>query len=117
MISGNLICFRVSGQSFINKNCDNSRTSHDIDIKLGSVAKLDKRITTISNKLTITSCQQILMSFSIFRFLANLQQSGSRIPDAWPRKITFLLIITFYFTKTESRTKKFLTQLSHYWFE
>ena len=31
------------GQSFINKNCNNSRTSHDTDMKLGAISKLDKR--------------------------------------------------------------------------
>ena len=27
--------FQISGEFFINKNCHNSRTSHDVDIKLG----------------------------------------------------------------------------------
>ena len=31
--------FRISGQSFINGNCHNSRTSDDIDMKLGSETK------------------------------------------------------------------------------
>ena len=35
--------FWISGQSFINKNCHNSRTSHDIDMKFRPVTKLDKR--------------------------------------------------------------------------
>ena len=34
--------------SFINKNCHNSRTSHDTDIKLGPVTKLDQRNTVTS---------------------------------------------------------------------
>ena len=34
--------FWISGQSFLNKNCHNPRTNHDVDIKLGPVAKLDK---------------------------------------------------------------------------
>ena len=29
----------------------------------------------------------------------------------------FSLIVTFYLTKTENKTKKSLTQLSHYFFE
>ena len=33
----------VSVQSFINKNCHNSRTSHNIEIKLEPVIKLDKK--------------------------------------------------------------------------
>ena len=38
----------ISGQSLINKNCHNSRTSHDIDTKLGPVTKLDKESTSTS---------------------------------------------------------------------
>ena len=44
--------FRISGQSFINENCHNSRTSHDIDMKLGPVTKLDKTNTTTSKKFS-----------------------------------------------------------------
>ena len=36
---------------------------------------------------------------------ANLEQSGSQIPDSWSVKLTFSLTLTFYFTKTENRTK------------
>ena len=34
--------FRISGQLFINKNCHNSRTSHDIDMQLGPITKFDE---------------------------------------------------------------------------
>ena len=34
--------FQISGQSLIKVNCHNSRTSDDIDMKLGPVTKLDK---------------------------------------------------------------------------
>ena len=34
-----------------------------------------------------------------------------------PVKLTFSIIVTFYFTKFENRAKKSLTQLSHSWFE
>ena len=40
--------FRISGQSLIKENCHNSRTSDDIDVKLGPVTKLDKRNKTTS---------------------------------------------------------------------
>ena len=30
--------------------------------------------------------------------MANLEESGNRIPDAWSVKLTFLLIVTFYFS-------------------
>ena len=45
--------------------------------------------------------------------MANLEQTGSRIPDVQSAKLTFSLTVTFYLMKTENRTKKFLTQLSH----
>ena len=54
------ICnFLISDHSLINKICHNSTTSNDIDMKLGSVAKLDKRNMTTSKKLAITSYQNL----------------------------------------------------------
>ena len=49
--------FRISGQSLIKVNCHNSRTSNDIEMKLGPLTKLDKRNKTTSKKLTMTSCR------------------------------------------------------------
>ena len=46
--------------------------------------------------------------------MANLEQSRRRILDAESVKLMFSLIVTFYPTKTEHRTKKSLTQLLHY---
>ena len=40
---GSISDFQISGQSLIKLNCHNSRTSDDIDMKLGVVTKLDKR--------------------------------------------------------------------------
>ena len=37
--------------------------------------------------------------------MANLEQSASRIPDAWSVKLTFSLTATFCITKTENRTQ------------
>ena len=73
---------QISGQSFINENYHNSRTSHDIDMKLETVTKLDKRNTATSKNLAITSCQQIVTSLSFFQFMTNLQPWGRRIQDA-----------------------------------
>ena len=42
--------FRISAKFFINENCHNSRTSHDIGIKLGPVTKLDKTNTATLKK-------------------------------------------------------------------
>ena len=52
-----------------------------------------------------------------FPIMANLQPSRSKIPDLWCLKLTFSLTKTFYFTKTENRAKKSLTQLSCYCFK
>ena len=43
--------FWISGQSFIKENCHNSRTSNAIDMKLGSVTKLDKKNTNNIKKV------------------------------------------------------------------
>ena len=50
-------------------------------MKLGPVTKIDKRNKTTSKKLTLTSCQIIVTSLPFFGFLANLEQSGGRIPN------------------------------------
>ena len=74
--------FRDSGQSLVKENCHNSRTSDDIDMNLGPITKLDKRNTTTSKKLVMTSCQKIVTSLPFFYVTANLKQPGNRIPDA-----------------------------------
>ena len=65
----------------------------------------------------MTSCQEIVMSLLFFQFTANLEQFRSRIADALSVKLVFSLIVTFYLTETENRTKKSLKQFSHYCFE
>ena len=44
--------------------------------------------------------------------MTNLEQSGSRIPDLQSAKLIFSLMVNFCLTKTESRPKKSLKQLS-----
>ena len=63
------------------------------------------------------SSLKIVTSFSFFQLLANLEQSGSQILDTQSVKLMFLLVVTLYFTRTENRIKKSLTQLSHHCFE
>ena len=108
---------QISGKSLIKRNCQNSRTSDDIDIKLASVTKLDKRKETKSEKFDDDFMSEIVTSLSFFQLTANLEKSGGRILDAYPVKLIFSLIVTFYLSKTESRIKLSLTQLSHYFFE
>ena len=62
-------------------------------------------------------CQKIVTSLSFFRFSANLEQSGRRIPDIEPAEVMFSVIVTFCYTNTENRPKKSITQLSHYYLE
>ena len=57
--------FQISGQSLTKQNCPNSRTSDDIDMKLGPVTKLDKRNKTILKKtdddVMLGNCDIILI--------------------------------------------------------
>ena len=59
---GGISDFRISGQSLIKGYGHNSRTSDDIDMKLGPVTNLDKRNKTASKKLTMTSCRKTVTS-------------------------------------------------------
>ena len=54
----------------------------------------------------MTSLCQTMMSSLIFSFMADLELSGSQIPDAWSVILSFSLIATFYFTKTENKNKE-----------
>ena len=49
--------FCISGQSLTKENGHNSRTSNDVDIKLGSVTIIQMRNKTASKNLTMTSCR------------------------------------------------------------
>ena len=59
----------ISGQSLMNKHWHNSRTSNNIDMKLGPVTKLDKRNTATSKKFDdvamSANCDKIVI-FSIY---------------------------------------------------
>ena len=114
---GGISDFRISGHSLIKENCYNSRTSDDIDMKLGPVTKIDRETKQHQKNLRMTSCWIIVTLFLFFGFLANLEPSGGRIPGTESAEVMFSVTITFYLTKTENRTKKFLTQLSHYCFD
>ena len=74
--------FRISGHALIKVNFRNSRTTDDIDMKLGPVIKLHKRNETPLKNLTMTSCRKIVTPLSFLRFMANWEQSGTLVPDA-----------------------------------
>ena len=61
----------------------------------------------------MTSCRKIVTLSSFFGFLANLEPSGGRIPDTESAEVMFSVTLTFYLTKTENRTKKFLSISNH----
>ena len=80
---GGISDFRISGQPLMKRNCHNSQTSDENDMKLGTVIKLDKRNkTTSKKKMMVASCQEIMTSLPFFQFTANLEQSERWIPDA-----------------------------------
>ena len=114
---GGISDFQISGQFLIKENCYNSRTRDDIDMKIEPVTKLDKRNKTKLQNLAMTPCREIVTLLPFFRFLANSEQSGGWIADTESAKVTFSVIGTFCLTKSENRTKKSLTQVSHYCFE
>ena len=60
--------FRIPHQSFINENCSNSRTSHDIEIEL--VTKLDEKNKATSKKfgddVMPTNCDVFFLNYGQF---------------------------------------------------
>ena len=86
-------------------------------MRLVPVTKPGKRNKKRQKDLTMTSCRKIATSLPFFEFLYNLEQSGGRIPDTESAKVMSSVIVTFFLAKTERKTKKSLTQLSHYCFE
>ena len=67
--------FWISGQSFVKVNCHNSRTSDDVDTKLGPVTKLDKSNKTNSKKFDDDVMPANSDVIVIFRFVTNLGTS------------------------------------------
>ena len=84
-------------------SCDNSKTSHIVDMKLGTVTKVDKENTATSKKLTMPSCCQIITSSSF----SNWWPICSQILDAWPKKVTFSLKVTYYLIVIANWTKTY----------
>ena len=72
--------FWIFGQSFIKEDCHNSRTSNDIDMKLGLVTKLDKKITATSKNfyddIMSVNCDVIVI-FSIYGQFGAIRKPAS----------------------------------------
>ena len=73
-------------------------------MELGAVTELDKRNTVMSKNFDDDVMSAYCDIIAFFQFMANLQPSRSRIPDAWSTKLTSSLTITFSLTKTENST-------------
>ena len=76
--------FRISGQSLIKENCHNSRTSDDIDMKLGPVTKCDKKKKKNSKKIDDGVMSENCDAIVIFRIFCHFRavhkpDSGHRV--------------------------------------
>ena len=78
---------------------------------------MDKRNKTMSKKFDEDFMSENCDVIVIFRICGQFEQSGGRIADTESAEVMFSVTVTFRRTKTESRTKKSLTQLSQYCFE
>ena len=68
------------------------------------LTKLDKKNTMMM------PWWQNMTSLLFVQFMANLEQSGNQTPEAWSVKLIFSLRVTFYPTKIENRSKKYLAK-------
>ena len=98
--------FWISGQSIIKENGYNSRTSDDIDMKLGPVTKLRKRNKATSKKIDDDVMSENCDVIVIFRGFGQFgtvwrPDSGHRVCRSYVVSSSNLCL-----TKTENRTKK-----------
>ena len=63
-------------------------------MNIGPVAKPDKKNKKVKK-----------MKMQLFRFMANLEQFGSRIPVAQSVKLAFSITVTFPLTKNKTEIK------------
>ena len=96
--------FRISDQSLINQNCLNSRTSIDVEMKLGQVTKLDKRNRATSkmfdDDFMPINCDPFFISPVYGQFVKIWRQNSEHMVH----KLTFSLKVAFCFTKNENRS-------------
>ena len=87
--------FRISGLSVINKSFHNSRTNHDMDMKLGPVTK---NWQEKHNNLKKIDDDFMLANYDVFAFFpiyGKFAAIRKRILNAWSIKLTFSLKIIF----------------------
>ena len=76
---------QISGQSLIKENCNNSRTSDDINMKLGPVTKRDKRNKTTSKKFDNDAMSEncdVIVIFSIYGQFGVIRMPNSGLESA-----------------------------------
>ena len=115
-LDGDISDFQISGRIPYKKNVITPEPVM-IDIKLGPVTKLAKRNKIMSDKFddnVLSRNYDVIVIFLIYGLFGAI-----RNPDAAGMVYDFyiFLITAFYFTKSENRTNKSPTQLSHYCFE
>ena len=72
--------FRISlSILYITENCHNSRANHDIDMKLGTVTKPNKRNMVTSKKLTMTMSTNydVIVIFPIYGQIGAIRKPDS----------------------------------------
>ena len=86
-------------------------------MKLGPVTKLDKRNKATSKKFDDNVMSENCDVIAIFPIYGQFGLIWKPDSGGIVCKTYISLIVIFYLTKNENRTKKSLTQLSHYCFE
>ena len=77
---GSIFNFWFSGQSLMNKNCQNSGVSHDIDMNVRPVPKIDSKNTETSKILdndVISAICDVIVFFSIYGQFAAIRKPDS----------------------------------------
>ena len=70
---GGISDFRISGQFLIKENCHNSRTSDDIEMKLGLVNKIDKASKATLKKIDVNVMSENCDVIVIFRIFGQFE--------------------------------------------
>ena len=76
----NIFDFRISGQSLIKKTVITPEPVIILPWNMDQNLNVTRKTKQQQNFLIMTSSQEIVTSLSFFQFMANLEQSGRRIP-------------------------------------
>ena len=73
--------FRISDQSLVKENCQNSRTGDGIDMKIGPVTKLDERNKTTPKRFkgsVMSDYCDVIVIFPIFGQFGAIRRADSK---------------------------------------